>query len=88
MEIQVTTKLILLILLVFAEENKINSNFFPTMINLENVLNIYLHMYSFCVIGRASFAAGIAAVRRERKKRGKMAAGRDDILEVRLSYQI
>jgi energy-converting hydrogenase Eha subunit A len=34
------------------------------------------------ILPRASFAAGIAAVRRERRKRGKMAAGRDDILEV------
>jgi hypothetical protein len=32
-------------------------------------------------LSRASFAAGIAAVRRERRKRGKM-TGRDDILEV------
>ena len=42
-----------------------------------------LNKYVYLIFFRASFAAGIAAVRRERRKRGKMAA-RDDILEVEI----
>ena len=41
---------------------------------------------NYFAVLRASFAAGIAAVRRERRKRGKMAAGRDDILEVSKTF--